>query len=60
MQYVLTIADQAERDLRDAYRWYEEIEESLGRRFQIQVEKSIQNMPTATSHITKIHITPRW
>ena len=44
MQYVLTIADLAERDLGDAYRWYEEIEESLGRRFQIQVEKSIENI----------------
>jgi len=42
MSYTLTISEAAEKDLHEAFRWYEEKQVSLGRRFESSVSNAIR------------------
>jgi len=52
MSYTVSIAEAAEKDLHEAFKWYEEKQISLGRRFKTSVSNvidSIQRHPLHSS-----------
>jgi plasmid stabilization system protein ParE len=44
MIYSLSIAEAAENDIRDAFMWYEEQKEGLGKRFEEHITKAMESI----------------